>query len=355
MKKLAVVLIVAVLMGTGAAAWSADESMSSSMDAGMGVTPTNFNIDSVGTIALPRQGNGVCMVGNYVYVANGNAGGGLRIIDVSNPASPVQVGADTTLPSPWDVDVVGNYAYIADADSGLIILDVSNPASPHRVSKLFTNRITTLGGVTVEGEYAYLTLNNTGGLIIAKISDPTTPTQMGSYNWGTPLAYNVVVERTRAYVAAGTSGVQIINIANASHPTLLGTIPLAGMTVTHVASLNGIVFIAAWAQTQAELLVFNAIETNAPIPLASHTFSGDDITWIDLQNNFAVIGRGYNPITVLSVGDVINGSMIKSGWYSAANYVWGLVRNGDYIYATNGHSLVSLNAHRAVTPPFESK
>ena len=64
-------------------------------------------------------------MGNLAYVADEEAA--LQIIDVSNPASPVQVGGFDTRGSPHGVQVVGSLAYVADANWGLVILDMAEP------------------------------------------------------------------------------------------------------------------------------------------------------------------------------------------------------------------------------------
>ena len=61
------------------------------------------------------------MVGDFAYVADRDSG--LRIIDVSNPAFPVEIGAFDTPDEAYDVEVVGDLAYVADRYSGLRIID----------------------------------------------------------------------------------------------------------------------------------------------------------------------------------------------------------------------------------------
>ena len=57
---------------------------------------------------------------------------GLRVIDVSDPAHPTEVGS-------WDtgtgrrVAVSGTYAYVAAGGGGLRVIDVSDPAHPTEV------------------------------------------------------------------------------------------------------------------------------------------------------------------------------------------------------------------------------
>jgi hypothetical protein len=47
---------------------------------------------------------------------------GLRVVDVSDPAQPVEVGFYDTPGHAYDVAVTGEYIYVADYHSGLVIL-----------------------------------------------------------------------------------------------------------------------------------------------------------------------------------------------------------------------------------------
>ncbi|MCB0295854.1 MAG: hypothetical protein KDG51_11585, partial [Calditrichaeota bacterium] len=69
---------------------------------------------------------GVAVGGNLAYLADGN---NLRIVDVSDPDNPFQVGA-LPVNGAMNLAVEGGLAYIAASNLGLRIIDVSNPAAP---------------------------------------------------------------------------------------------------------------------------------------------------------------------------------------------------------------------------------
>jgi hypothetical protein len=75
-------------------------------------------------------------VGDLAYVATGSEG--LRIIDVSNPAFPVELSAIDTQSYAQNVEVVGDLAYVAAGTEGLRIIDVSNPVFPVELGALDT-------------------------------------------------------------------------------------------------------------------------------------------------------------------------------------------------------------------------
>ena len=88
----------------------------------------------------------------YAYVAD--TYDGLRVIDVSNPAAPFQVGSYDTPGLAQGVAVAGSYAYVADGDAGLRVIYVSTPAAPFEVGSYDTPGYA--WGVAVAGAYAYV-------------------------------------------------------------------------------------------------------------------------------------------------------------------------------------------------------
>jgi hypothetical protein len=70
----------------------------------------------------------VAVVGGYVLVADLN--GGVRVVDLSVPTSPQEVGSYGGATLAEGVAVVGQLAYVANGWAGVIVLDVSNPAAP---------------------------------------------------------------------------------------------------------------------------------------------------------------------------------------------------------------------------------
>ena len=76
------------------------------------------------------------MSGNYAYVTTWD--GGLHSINVSNPASPVEVGSINPAGTERGVTISGNYAYVASGSVNII--DVSQPNSPNLVSSYNTGK-----------------------------------------------------------------------------------------------------------------------------------------------------------------------------------------------------------------------
>ena len=100
----------------------------------------------------------MAVAGNYAYVADEDDG--LRVISVSDPAHPVEVGYYGTPGWALGVAVAGNYAYVADENSGLRVVSVSDPAYPSEVGYCIAPDVAS--GVAVVGNYAYVADGHAG-------------------------------------------------------------------------------------------------------------------------------------------------------------------------------------------------
>lgn len=147
---------------------------------------------------------GVYVSGSYAYVAADTLG--MRVVDVSNPASPYEVSFYDTPGRAFDVYVSGSYAYVADWDGGLRVLDVSSPASPFEVGSCATPD--TAGSVFVSGSHAYVTTGSSG-LRVIDVSKPGAPVEVGRF---AGPAMRVCVSGPYAYLAAGRQGLFILRM-----------------------------------------------------------------------------------------------------------------------------------------------
>ncbi|MBU1706842.1 hypothetical protein KKB28_02880 [bacterium] len=71
----------------------------------------------------------VAVVGDYAYCATEHSG--LRVVNISNPALPYEMGFYDTPGKALGVTVSGSYAYVADEFEGFRVVNITNPASPY--------------------------------------------------------------------------------------------------------------------------------------------------------------------------------------------------------------------------------
>ncbi|MCP4292406.1 MAG: hypothetical protein GY780_11305, partial [bacterium] len=112
------------------------------------------SLSTIGEIPLGGSVVGAVMVEDYLYVAV--AGFGVRVYDMSNPGSPVEIGSltDPSITSPLDISESSTRAYLT-TDTGLVTLDISDPTAPMIVSN-FAHSSTTVAPMIIVDSKAYV-------------------------------------------------------------------------------------------------------------------------------------------------------------------------------------------------------
>ncbi|MCL5074244.1 MAG: hypothetical protein M1136_01130 [Chloroflexi bacterium] len=119
--------------------------------------------------------------------------------------------------------VQGNHAYIG-LGPRLVVLDVSDPARPAVVGES-APLPGVVQGVAMAGNYAYVAAGSSG-LRIIDVSNATSPREVGYYVTAGD-ARGVVLAGDRAYVA-NVDGLRIIDVSNATSPREVGYYVTAG-------------------------------------------------------------------------------------------------------------------------------
>ena len=138
----------------------------------------------------------------------GNRYSGVRVLDVANPAAMVETDLIENGGFSFKVNLIGGVAYVADLLGQLRLIDVSLPESPAELGRLAGLR--NADGVDVEGTTAYVVHRGTfvpptGKVTRVDISNPASPTLIDQQD--TPWwAYGVDVVGTNVFVATGNNG-----------------------------------------------------------------------------------------------------------------------------------------------------
>ncbi|MGH8103884.1 MAG: Ig-like domain-containing protein, partial [bacterium] len=171
-------------------------------------------------VSIPGFANNVDVSGDYAYVAAGATG--LQVVDVSNRSNPRVVAALDTSGNANDVKVVGTTAYIADGSAGLRIIDITNPLAPVLRGTLDTAGIAQ--DVVIKDRLAYVA-DGAAGLRIIDVSNPTAPSLRGSVDTpGTAKGVDVALDRPLAVIADGTGGIRVVDVTNPAAPTIVGSV-----------------------------------------------------------------------------------------------------------------------------------
>jgi len=183
------------------------------------------NLALVGHFVDVHEANDVVVVNDYAYVANGS--NGLVVADVSDSSIPEEV-MNLALPgNTTRLCQQGSYLYVIDQEDTLRVISISSPTNPTQVGKIGLT-CDQPKGLYVTGSTAYVACRGTG-IEIVDISTPSSPSVIGSFD--TPgQAYDIVVDDTLAYVADGTMGLRVWNVANPSNCTEIGFYNTSGIT-----------------------------------------------------------------------------------------------------------------------------
>jgi hypothetical protein len=244
-----------------------------------------------------------------------------------NINTPTFKGSYNTPDRAYGVNLSGNYAYVADDTEGLQIIDIRDPSNP-----TFKGSYDTPGwaqNVALSGNCAYVA-NCQSGLRIIDISDPSNPTFKGSYN--TPdVAREVALSGNYAYVAAEYSGLQIIDISDPSNPTFKGSYNTPDQAYG-VAVSGNYVYVA---DVNSGLQIIDISDPANPTFKGSYDTS-DRALRVALSGNYAYVADRDSGLQIIDISDPSNPTF--EGSYDTPDFAQGIVVSGNYAYVADWFS-----------------
>ncbi len=135
---------------------------------------------------------------------------GLYILDISDFQNPVLVKRFTDFSAyGYDLDVVGDFVYIADNYGGLEVIDVTDKNDP--IEAGYCSLPDGANSVVVTENMAFVADYINGGVQVVDVEDPYNPTIAGYYRRSGCFALGVSVGGRDIYLADGAAGFQIYN------------------------------------------------------------------------------------------------------------------------------------------------
>jgi hypothetical protein len=278
-------------------------------------------LTQVGFYDTPGQARDVALVGTYAYVADGTSG--LRVVDVSDPAHPSEVGFYSTQGTASGVAVAGTYAYVADHRSGLRVVDVSDPAHPIEVG--FHDTPGQALDVALAGGYAYVA-DEDGGLRVVDVSDPAHPSEVGFYARLGWRAYGVAVEGPYAYVAF-EAGLQVVDVSDPAHPGEVGF--LDTLSAVDVALFEEYAYVA---DGSGGLRVGDVSDPAHPNEVGFYDTPGSAYG-VAVAEGYAYVADGAHGLRVVDVSDPAHPNEV--GFYDTPGSAYGVVVMGGYAYVAD--------------------
>lgn len=304
------------------------------------ITPPDNGV----TVELTGQFEGeifnIAIADDYAYAADNAT---FLIVDITDPASPALIGSYETEDSIYDVEITGDYAFVATYGNGLTILNITDPAFPELISNYDTTALT--ADVAVNANYACLA-DHSNGLVIFNITDPAVPELEGSYDTA-GFAEGLTIEGDHVYVADGINGLVIVNITDPIAPVFTGGYDTVG-NAEDVAVAGGYAYVA---DGDDGLVILDISDPASPMLTGNYDTAGYAYA-ASVSGNYAYIADRSNGLVIL---DITNPSMpILAGSYDPSDdWVTGVAVADNYVYvadAFNGLHILRVTA-TDITPP----
>lgn len=212
-------------------------------------------------------------------------------------------------PADWSckVQVVGNYAYVADRKGGLWILDVSDPTNPYEVSHYQTEGENY--GVSVKDGYAYIT-DTEGKLVIIDVNDPTHPFEKGSCDLAGSLR-SIFVLDGYAYVTAGRDGLRIVDVSNPAQPYEVGYCNPEGKgTVNDVYVSGSYAYLATYSINR--LNIIDVSSSTNPYQVSYCNTVGHAV-YVTVSGDYAYLGTEEGGLEIIDISSPLKPEI--AGYY----------------------------------------
>ena len=238
-----------------------------SLEVNVNVVVTAFDPVALSSVSIPGYANNVEVAGNYAYIAAGASG--IQIVDVTDRSNPAVVAGLDTAGTSIDIRLFGNAAYIADGASGLHIIDITDPLNPQTLGVIDTSGIAQ--DLQVQSNYAYIA-DGDNGLSIIDVANPLAAQVVGTVS-GMGVARGVDVLGDKVVLVAGTS-LFVIDVSDRSRPTVQGSVNIGA--VKDVVIGGNYAYVAAYSSGYRVVDISNPA---APVVLAT----GNDFVPRDVE------------------------------------------------------------------------
>lgn len=165
-----------------------------------------------------------------------------KITADSNSAAPEPIHGFGESKDAWDLIVVGDVVYIADGPHGLRIASVDQNGKLTALSHLAIPGVSQ--DVHVIGDKAFLAASSEG-VAVVDVADPSAPRLLGQYRT-TGSATHIDADSSRIYVA-DMDDIEVIDYSDPGNLRLVGLSPVADRAMG-IDYHDGYIYVAAWGR-----------------------------------------------------------------------------------------------------------
>ncbi|MEK7656081.1 MAG: hypothetical protein AAB386_05395 [Patescibacteria group bacterium] len=259
--------------------------------------------------------NAVDVYGDYLYVTTplNAAGTELQIFDISNPISPVYRGGTETGMNLFVLDAYDNRVYIAgdSKPAETKIIDVSNPTNPYEIGSIKMTANEEMNAVFASGTIVHLGRDEVGNQATYFIYDTTnaaSPQELGSINTGDDIYAIAVKNGATPYSFIGSENsskeLQIVNVADPSTMSVVGSVNLNEELRT--VAVSGTLAFGGTEQNsdQPEFFVFSVSDPAHPSVIGSFEINAN-VNKVRVFNNLVFLATASSTAEFITL-DVTN-------------------------------------------------
>ncbi len=208
------------------------------------------------------------------------------------------VTSEKTQGYPHDICLNGGRVYVADGEAGLGVYDVSNPESPSLLgTKMDSMNIA--WGVFAKDSLAYVAYG-TKELYITNVALPESIKVVGELEYIQPgFGYGIVVADSLAYIAAGPQFV-IINVAQPAYPNLI-------FQIRYPHDCKSVVLQGLWAFVAVGQLGVAVWKTDTTPPMQVGSFDTPaNAQAVAVSGSHLYVADGVGGLIVADISDPLN-------------------------------------------------
>lgn len=318
-----------------------------------------WNVQLVSSIKTGGTATAVCVANGMAYVADGP--GGLKIIDVSNPAKPFLRGSYAITGNACEVAVKGAAVYLAEEVTtmknvgGTYVFDVRNPAKPIPYKFLKSTSVWSGdSGVAISGSRLFTAGQNSdlpsyiNRLFMYDISNPLHPVLKNFWDLG-GSAERICATDNLLAVAHDTTGAMIFDIAKPDFLHLQG--------IQHTNHVSDVAFLGAD-------VVFSTINSPSSLPAnvagiqilmieqSTVTPRGafyvrHSVNGICTRGNMIYAACDGNEMLIIDARDLDH--LVEKGKYITTAAGLDVTTDDKYIYVANGKAGLTILRYTGAT------
>lgn len=281
---------------------------------------------------------------NMLYVAN--AANGMATLKIDNTTGEfrlIELQKRIKTGQVWKhVKVFGNYIYATDGN--FIIVAIARTDSPYLASQYKTSYAQSVTGY---GSLAYIARSSMG-VEIVDVSDLGNPQRIAILD--TPgSTQDILVDNEFVYLADGESGFQVLGVEPPGLPQIVANLSDSSDGFSKRMAMSEDLLIMA--DGFGGVRIIDVFKPAAPREISRFNTSSF-VQDLYLEDNLVLFVDSGQGVKVIDISDLINPIEVAS--YQTAGTAFGLTKSGTHIFVaddTNGIVVLELNM-TSIPPPF---